>query len=152
MRYFLLFSVLVVGCGGNESKKTSESSGKLSAIGADDKEEKYKASVIAFIEEAKSILKSMDQSVDKAAYDKRCKALEVQLTRMPAPSSGFAPRESWTKSNKAILANLNRAGTLSSESDRNQLGELKSALSVLLDHYETKVRSSQSYVLPTLTK
>lgn len=152
MRYLLLFSVLVVGCGGNESNKAQKGSVNSYAIRAGDYEDKYKASVVAFIEEAKSTLKSMDQSPDKAAYDKRCKALEVQLTRIPDPPSGFAPSESWAKSNKAILVNLNYAGTLNNESDRNQLGELKSALSVLLDHYETKVRSSQSYVLPSLTK
>lgn len=153
MRYLLLFSVLIAGCGGKESNKATDGSANSSAARSDDREEKYKASVIAFIEESKNTLKLMDRSPDKAAFDKRYKALDEQFSKLPDPTSGFAPSESWTKSNKAILVNLTHAGSmLGNEAERNKLGELKSALAVLLDYYETKVRSSQSYALPTLVK
>lgn len=83
-----------------------------SAPKGDDKEEKYKASVIAFIEESKDIIKAIDTSPDKTTFDKRYKVLDEQFTKIPEPPSGFGPGQSWTKSNKAILANLAYAGTL----------------------------------------
>lgn len=153
MRYLLLLSVLMLGCAGKEASKVSGGSANTSAAKADDKEETYKASVIAFIEEAKSILKAIDQSHDKAAFDKRYKSLEEQLAKIPSPPSGFVPGESWAKSNKTMLTNLAIVGTLlKNESDRNQLGQFIGSLNILLDHYKTKVQSSQSHDVAVLAQ